>query len=104
MLSPCTVCGLQELDTGYRKLWDFGRNWDPDAYAAQPRSLAEIRKDLVVQRQFKLSLDRMKTNMTVGCLQVWIRACTQFGSQLCTASCVQSRQLHDLDMLQQPCL
>jgi hypothetical protein len=25
----------QELDTGYRKIWDFGRSWDPDAYAAQ---------------------------------------------------------------------
>lgn len=60
----------QELDVGYRKIWDFGRSWDPDAYAAQPRSLSEIRRDLVLQRNWKGSLDRMKTNMAVGCLQV----------------------------------
>jgi len=60
----------QELDTGYRKIWDFGRTWDPDAYAAQSRGLSEIRRDLVLQRNWKASLDRMKTNMTVGCLQV----------------------------------
>jgi hypothetical protein len=64
------VCCLQELDAGYRKIWDFGRSWDPDAYAAQPRSLSEIRRDLVLQRNWKASLDRMKTNMAVGCLQV----------------------------------
>lgn len=64
-------CCLQELDVGYRKIWDFGRSWDPDAYAAQPRSLSEIRRDLVLQRNWKASLDRMKTNMAVGCLQVW---------------------------------
>lgn len=61
---------VQEIDTGYRKIWDFGRTWDPDAYAAQPRSLSEIRRDLVLQRNWKASLDRMKTNMAVGCLQV----------------------------------
>jgi hypothetical protein len=61
---------LQELDVGYRKIWDFGRSWDTDAYAAQPRSLSEIRRDLVLQRNWKASLDRMKTNMAVGCLQV----------------------------------
>jgi hypothetical protein len=64
------VSQTQELDTGYRKIWDFGNSWDPDAYAAQPRSLGEIRRDLVMQRNWKGFLDRMKTNMTVGCLQV----------------------------------
>jgi hypothetical protein len=63
-------CYLQELDTQYRRIWDFGHHWDPDAYAAQSRGLPEIRRDLVMQRQWKGSLDRMKTNMTVGCLQV----------------------------------
>jgi hypothetical protein len=66
----CAAPVLQELDTGYRKIWDFGRHWDPDAYAAQSRGLSEIRRDLVLQRNWKGSLDRMKTNMTVGCLQV----------------------------------
>ena len=73
------ACGLcvstwQELDTGYRKIWDFGRSWDPDAYAAQSRVLGEIRRDLVLQRNWKASLDRMKTNMTVGCLQVGLNS------------------------------
>lgn len=67
-MSACCLL-LQELDTGYRKIWDFGRNWDPDAYAS-PRGLAEIRRDLINQRNFKAQLDRMKTNITVGCLQV----------------------------------
>lgn len=67
----------QELDTGYRKIWDFGRSWDPDAYAAQSRGLSEIRRDLVLQRNWKASLDRMKTNMTVGCLQVSV-LCARF--------------------------
>eukprot|EP00879_Flechtneria_rotunda_P022627 GHRR01023894.1.p1 GENE.GHRR01023894.1~~GHRR01023894.1.p1 ORF type:complete len:968 (+),score=348.72 GHRR01023894.1:492-3395(+) len=61
---------VRELDIGYRKIWDFGRTWDPDAYAAQPRSLSEIRRDLVLQRNWKGSLDRMKTNMAIGCLQL----------------------------------
>jgi hypothetical protein len=26
----------------YRKIWEFGRAWDGDAYAAQPRGLAEV--------------------------------------------------------------
>lgn len=65
---------MQELDTGYRKIWEFGRNWDPDAYAAQSRGLGEIRRDLVLQRNWKGSLDRMKTNMTVGCLQVGLKS------------------------------
>eukprot|EP00878_Enallax_costatus_P031474 GHUV01034420.1.p1 GENE.GHUV01034420.1~~GHUV01034420.1.p1 ORF type:complete len:647 (+),score=200.09 GHUV01034420.1:874-2814(+) len=61
---------VREIDVGYRKIWDFGRTWDPDAYAAQPRNLSEIRRDLVLQRNWKGSLDRMKTNMAVGCLQI----------------------------------
>jgi hypothetical protein len=61
---------VQENDINYRKIWDFGRNWDPDAYAAQPRSLSEIRRDLVMQRNWKASLDRIKATMAVGCLQV----------------------------------
>ncbi|KAI8468855.1 MAG: dynein heavy chain, N-terminal region 2-domain-containing protein [Monoraphidium minutum] len=54
----------------YRRVWEFGRTWDGDAYAAQPRSLAEIRRDLVVQRSWKGLLERMKTSLVVGCLQV----------------------------------
>lgn len=86
----------QELDTGYRKIWDFGRNWDPDAYAAQPRGLAEIRRDLINQRNFKAQLDRMKTNITVGCLQVrcWLDAAHAWLSQFTAASaCVPQDRL-----------
>jgi hypothetical protein len=97
----------------YRKIFEFGRTWDGDAYAAQPRGLAEvrpaagardraglrracalqqaenrfgrpeavpnhperpqnpqIRRDLVVQRSWKGLLERMKTGLVVGCLQV----------------------------------
>lgn len=97
----------------YRKVWEFGRTWDGDAYAAQPRGLAEvrdaaatwhshpltacpcpaawggtcgkypfiadsvhqprhlqIRRDLVIQRSWKGLLERMKTSLVVGCLQV----------------------------------
>lgn len=87
---------VQENDVNYRKIWDFGRNWDPDAYAAQPRSLSEIRRDLVMQRNWKGSLDRIKATMAVGCLQVLLGLAgvswhMQFslanGMGLCCCSC-----------------
>lgn len=61
---------VRELDAGYRRVWEFARAWDGDAYAATPRSLGEIRRDLVLQRNWKGALERMKTNIAVGCLQV----------------------------------
>lgn len=36
---PPSPSALEE----YRKVWEFGQAWDGDAYAAQPRGLAEVR-------------------------------------------------------------
>ncbi len=59
----------QALDD-YRKIWEFGRTWDAEAYAARAHGLLEMRKDLTLQRTWKLSLDKMKTSLSAGCLQV----------------------------------
>jgi hypothetical protein len=72
----------------YRKIWEFGRSWDPVVYGSRPRTLAEIRRELFQQRGWKTLLDRMKTGLVVGCLQVG-------GSGLggCAAGCWQVARL-----------
>lgn len=65
----CLLYASQFLEE-YRKIWDFGRTWDAEAYSAQPRSLQEIRRDLVNQRNWKSALDKLRTQVLVGCLQV----------------------------------
>ena len=59
----------QELDA-YRPVWEFGRTWDAGAYAAAHHGLMRIRKDLGLQKRWREQLDKMKSGLGVGCLQV----------------------------------
>lgn len=59
----------QELDS-YRQVWEFGHSWDAAAFGAAGHGLMRIRRDLGLQKRWREQLDKMKTSLAAGCLQV----------------------------------
>jgi dynein heavy chain, axonemal len=68
MLTLCSA-GAQ-LFEDYRKVYQFGRSWNPDAYSSEAKTLRTIRLDMKEQRDWRNELEKMKISNVVGCLYV----------------------------------
>jgi hypothetical protein len=66
---PDIRCCLQMFED-YRKIYDFGRTFNPEEYSAKPKTLRDIRVDMREQRDWRNELEKMKISNTVGCLYV----------------------------------
>lgn len=76
---PHTCKHSQELDQ-YRPVWEFGRTWDPTAYDSGPSlSLMRIRRELGMQKRWREQLEKMKSVLAAGCLQVLLPMCQSSG-------------------------
>ena len=58
----------------YRAIYDFGESWNVDDYERDPRTVAQFRKDMAVQREWKNDVERIKLQNVIGILNVDSRA------------------------------
>ena len=54
----------------YREIHAFGTSWDVSEYERQPRSVAQFRKDMAVQREWRNEIERIKLQNVIGILNV----------------------------------
>ena len=57
-----------------RTIYNFGLRWNQAEYEATPKSVAQFRADMRVQREWRTELDRMKVGSAVGMMYVDSRA------------------------------